>query len=86
MSSHEVSFDRASKTKSKLESLEQELAKSNKKYEYQYNKLEEFITEANQFAPDNQINLKPPTITFKKLRLQDTNQPDRDHKWQAKTI
>ena len=53
-------------TSSTLKALQNELAESNELYEYHYNKLKEFLAEADQAKPSDQNKPKPLSITFKK--------------------
>ena len=56
-----------------LNSLQAELAKSKGNYKHLIDKLELLIEESNKLNLQNQGMPKPPSITFKKFKTQQSN-------------
>ena len=57
---------------STLKALQAELTESKEIYTHQTNKLERLTRKANQHKEENQQELNPTPITFKKSKLQKT--------------
>ena len=68
------SHEKHDSSKSRLKSLQAALAKYKENFKNQDNRFKQLAIEARKLEPRNQNTPKPPTLTFKKSKLQQSSQ------------